>query len=47
MGQAEQKTFFKVIKLVYNIADEPIYQDEMLLLYEKMANQLHKRKELQ
>ena len=47
MGQTEQKTFFKVMKLVYNIAEDPIYQDEMLLLYEKLVNQLQKRKELQ
>ena len=35
----------KIIKIVYGMNDEPIYNDEVVSLYEKVLRQLNKRSE--
>lgn len=43
----EQKTLFKIMKIVYSMNQEPIYQDEVLAFYDKVLKQLHKRNIIQ
>lgn len=46
LNATEQSTFFKIINIVYNMNQQPIYQDEVITLYEKILKQLTKRSEV-
>jgi hypothetical protein len=40
LNRAEQHTFFKIINIAYGMNNEPIYQDEVINLYQKLLKQL-------
>lgn len=45
LTRSEQHTFFKIINIVYSMNQQPIYQDEVLILYDRILRQLLKRNE--